>query len=146
MPTRATATFTVTGWDPTPYDEDVAGPRLSRATVRKTFLGDLTAESTAQLLMCQADLSDLSAGAGYVASERVVGRLGDRRGSAAGARHERPAMSCPAREPEISPGSPGRSRLNRPGFPGELLSWVSSGLLGSPDDGSRRVGAASGAG
>ena len=31
--------------------------------------------------MCQADTSDLGAGAGYVASERVTGRLGDREGT-----------------------------------------------------------------
>jgi len=81
MPSRATASFDVTGWDQAPYGEqDAAGPRLSRATVRKSFRGDLVAESTAELLMCQADPSDLSAGAGYVASELVTGRLAGREG------------------------------------------------------------------
>ncbi len=81
MTTRATSSFKVTGWDQTPYDQDVPGPHLSRATVRKTFEGDLVGESTAELLMCQADPADLGAGAGYVASERVVGQLGSRTGT-----------------------------------------------------------------
>ncbi len=81
MPTRAIASFEVTGWDQTPYGDGSEGPSLSRGTVKKTFSGDLEGESTAELLMCQVDTSDLSAGAGYVASERVTGSLGDRTGS-----------------------------------------------------------------
>ena len=82
MPSRATASFDVTGWDQSPYeDQDPSGPHLSRATVRKSFRGDLTGESTAELLMCQANPSDLSAGAGYVASEMVVGQLAGREGT-----------------------------------------------------------------
>lgn len=81
MTMRAISSFDVIGWDQTPYEDQVEGPSLSRATVRKKFQGDLSGESTAELLMCQADLSDLSAGAGYVASERVVARLGDRTGT-----------------------------------------------------------------
>ena len=81
MAMRAVSSFEVTGWDQTPYGPESDGPSLSRATVRKAFSGDLAAESTAELLMCQADSSALDAGAGYVASELVVGRLGDREGS-----------------------------------------------------------------
>ena len=81
MPNRAISRFDVTGWDQKPHEEGTEGPSLSRARVKKAFRGDLTGESTAELLMCQADRSDLSAGAGYVASERVVGRLGDLSGS-----------------------------------------------------------------
>ncbi len=81
MTKQATAVFEVTGWDQTAYDESGPGPLLSRATVRKSFQGDLTGESTAQLLMCQADASDLAAGAGYVATERVSGQLADRTGT-----------------------------------------------------------------
>jgi Protein of unknown function (DUF3224) len=81
MTIRAVAAFDVTGWDQVQYEEEVEGPQLSRATVRKRFRGDLTGESTAELLMCQADPSDFSSGAGYVASERFVGRLGDRAGT-----------------------------------------------------------------
>ncbi|HMB90373.1 MAG TPA: DUF3224 domain-containing protein [Rhodothermales bacterium] len=81
MSIRATANFDVTGWDETPYDEPTDGPRLARATVRKTFRGDLEGESTADLLMCQADPDDFLAGAGYVASEQVVGSLDGRSGT-----------------------------------------------------------------
>jgi hypothetical protein len=49
--------------------------------VRKTFRGGLEGESVAELLMCQADPSDLAAGAGYVASERFEGRVDGRAGS-----------------------------------------------------------------
>lgn len=77
MSTRATATFEVTGWEQTPYDAGSDGVRLDRATVRKTFRGDLTAESTAELMMCLRG----DEGLGYIASERVVGRLGDRAGT-----------------------------------------------------------------
>jgi hypothetical protein len=81
MPNRAISRFDVTGWDQMPYGDEGESPSLSRATVKKAFRGDLTGESIAELLMCQADTSDLAAGAGYVASERVVGHLGDRSGS-----------------------------------------------------------------
>jgi hypothetical protein len=77
MSTRATATFEITGWDETIYAEPTEGPKLSRATVRKIFQGDIAGESTAELLMSRAK----DGSAGYVALERVVGRIGDRSGS-----------------------------------------------------------------
>lgn len=78
MTTRATATFTITGWEETIYDEPAEGSKLSRATVRKTFAGDIVGESTTEVLMSQA--SDMS-GRGYVALERITGRLGERSGT-----------------------------------------------------------------
>ena len=75
--TRATSTFEITAWEETAYDEPTEGPKLSRATVRKIFRGEIVGESTAELLLCQADDSS----AGYVALERIVGRVGDRSGS-----------------------------------------------------------------
>jgi hypothetical protein len=82
MPARALSVFHVTGWEATPYDLDAGdGPHLSRATVRKAFEGDLVGESTAELLLCQADPEDLAAGAGYVASEVVRGTLAGRSGT-----------------------------------------------------------------
>ena len=82
MPTRATSTFNVTGWDESPpYHEPEGGPRLSRTTVKKSFQGDMVGESTAELLGCQADAKDLAAGAGYVASELFTGSLGGKGGS-----------------------------------------------------------------
>lgn len=77
MTTRATATFEITTWDAATYDEPAEGPKLSRVTVRKLFQGELTGESTAELLMSQAQ----DGSAGYVALERVVGRIGARAGT-----------------------------------------------------------------
>jgi hypothetical protein len=79
MSTRATASFDVTGWDATPYEEPAEGPHLSRVTIRKVFRGDLDGESTGEGLFCA--LSDPGAGAGYVVSERVVGTLDGRNGT-----------------------------------------------------------------
>lgn len=78
---RAVSSFEVTGWDQAPYGESVEPPLLSQATVKKKFTGELEGESTAQLLMCQADAKDLSAGAGYVASEVVEGVLNGKAGT-----------------------------------------------------------------
>ncbi len=46
MTTRATATFKVNSWDEKPYDEMEGGPKLTRATVTKSFSGDIEGEST----------------------------------------------------------------------------------------------------
>ena len=70
---NATVAFAITGWDQQPYDESGEGPALSRATVRKRFSGELDAESVAEVLICGE--------AGYVASERVTGRLAGRAGT-----------------------------------------------------------------
>lgn len=77
MSIYAKANFKILSWDPHPYEESEAGPSLSQINVKKSFQGDVEAESTAVLLMCQSD--DKSAG--YVATERVVGRIGSRSGS-----------------------------------------------------------------
>jgi hypothetical protein len=81
MATRANVSFDVTSWEQTPYEVEGKGPQLFRAKVQKAFRGDLVGESTAELLMCVADPSDLGAGAGYVGSERVIARLAGRDGT-----------------------------------------------------------------
>jgi hypothetical protein len=81
MTIHVVVSFDVTGWEPSPYEEEVPGPRLFRVKVRKAFRGELEAESSGELLMCVGDPANLAAGAGYVVSERVVGRLGHREGS-----------------------------------------------------------------
>lgn len=78
MNTHTETPFEIAGWDQTAYDAPDMGPRLSRATVRKTFSGPLTGESTAELLMCQ---SDDDTGLAYTAVERVTGNLDGRAGS-----------------------------------------------------------------
>ena len=81
MPSHTIVPFDVTGWEASPYDADVPGPRLSRVTVRKTYRGALSGDSVGELLMCIADENDLTVGAGYVISERVIGSLDGRGGS-----------------------------------------------------------------
>lgn len=81
MSTHATATFEITGWEPA--NEEFAeasaeAPKLSRATVKKAFHGDVDGTSTATALLCQS--ADGTAG-GYMAQERVEGRLGGKTGS-----------------------------------------------------------------
>ena len=76
MSGSARATFEITLWDESTYDEPEDGPKLSRATVKKVFKGEVEGESTAEVLMCQAE-----GGAGYLASELVIGRVGERTGS-----------------------------------------------------------------
>jgi len=73
------AQFDVTGWESKPYDQPAEGPELTRVTIRKVFQGDLEGESTGEGLFCGMNAPE--AGAGYVVCERVVGRLGERRGS-----------------------------------------------------------------
>jgi hypothetical protein len=77
MPTKATAEFAITSWEPTPYDEHVPGPKMTRAVVRKTFTGALTGSSVAELLTCESE----SGSAGYLAMERVEGTIEGRTGT-----------------------------------------------------------------
>jgi hypothetical protein len=79
MPTTATATFEVTAWTPTPYDQPDDGPELTRVALSKVFHGDLEGESVGEGLFCGMKAPD--AGAGYVVSERVTGRLQGRSGT-----------------------------------------------------------------
>jgi hypothetical protein len=71
-----TASFEITAWDETTYDEPAEGPKLARATVRKTFSGPLEGTSVAEVLTAQGE-----DGSGYLASERIIGSLEGRRGS-----------------------------------------------------------------
>lgn len=79
MTHTATATFDVTAWDPAPYDEPASGPALSRVTICKAFHGGLDGESVGEGLFCGTNAPE--AGAGYVVSERVTGRLDGRSGT-----------------------------------------------------------------
>jgi hypothetical protein len=73
MPQTITASFEITGWDETVYEEPAEGPPLARATVRKRFSGPLEGTSVAEVL--------LAGRSGYLASERVDGALDGRRGT-----------------------------------------------------------------
>jgi len=77
MQKRANARFTIQKWDEKPVSEGPDLPKLSRATVTKTFTGDIDGEGLVEYLMLYR--SDGSAT--FVGLERVVGRLGDKAGS-----------------------------------------------------------------
>lgn len=77
MSKRARATFEVASWDEQPFSEVDGGPRLTRATVTKSFHGDIEGEGTLEYLMVHRD----DGSASFVGLERVIGRLGDRSGS-----------------------------------------------------------------
>jgi hypothetical protein len=77
MMKTANARFAIQAWDEKPYGEGEGLPKLTRASVAKTFTGDLAGEGQIEyLMMYRADGS-----ATFVGLERVVGRLGGRMGS-----------------------------------------------------------------
>jgi hypothetical protein len=73
----ANARFAITSWDETPYSEGQDRPRLTRASVTKTYTGDIEGEGQVEYLMMYR--SDGSAT--FVGLERVVGGMGARAGT-----------------------------------------------------------------
>jgi hypothetical protein len=73
----ANARFTIKSWDEKPYSESQDQPKLTRASVIKTFSGDIVGEGHVEYLMMYR--SDGSAT--FVGLERVSGRIGDKTGS-----------------------------------------------------------------
>jgi hypothetical protein len=77
MKGTANARFAIKGWDEKPYGEDPNMPKLTRASVTKSYSGDIDGEGTVEyLMMYRADGS-----ATFVGLERVVGRLAGKAGS-----------------------------------------------------------------
>lgn len=77
MSTRADATFVVKSWDEKPYHEAEGEAKLTRATVAKSFSGDLEGEGVVEYLMCHGKDGTAS----FVGLERIEGTLGGRSGS-----------------------------------------------------------------
>ena len=77
MKKTANARFAIKNWDEKPYSEGQDLPRLTRASVTKTFTGDIEGEGQLEYLMMYR--SDGSAT--FVGLERVVGRLGGKTGT-----------------------------------------------------------------
>src|SRR5262245_66500988 len=73
----ANARFAIKTWDEKPWSEGPELPKMTRASVAKTFTGDIEAEGQVEYLMMYR--SDGSAT--FVGLERVVGRLGGKSGS-----------------------------------------------------------------
>src|SRR5262245_51344883 len=77
MKKRANARFAIKSWDEKPYSEGQDLPRLTRATVMKTFTGEIEGEGQVEYLMMYR--SDGSAT--FVGLERVVGQIGGKTGT-----------------------------------------------------------------
>ena len=77
MTTHAKATFKVESWDEKPYDEGKGELKLTRASVTKSFQGDIEGESTLEYLMVYRD----DGSANFVGMERVTGSVGGKKGS-----------------------------------------------------------------
>ena len=73
----AKARFALKTWDEKPYSEAPGCPKLTRASVAKTFTGDVEGEGSVEYLMMYRD----DGSASFVGLERVVGRIGSRAGS-----------------------------------------------------------------
>ena len=77
MKTTAQARFAIKSWDEKPYSEAEGEPKLTRASVIKTYTGDIEGEGRIEyIMMYRADGS-----ATFVGIERISGRLGGKSGS-----------------------------------------------------------------
>jgi hypothetical protein len=67
----ANARFAIKSWDEKPYSEHEGQPRLTRASVTKSYTGDIEGEGQIEyLMMYRGDGS-----ASFVGLERIVGRI-----------------------------------------------------------------------
>src|SRR5262249_34206483 len=73
----ANARFAIKSWDEKPYSEGPDMPKLTQASVTKTYRGDIEAEGQVEYLMMYG--SDGSAT--FVGLERVVGRMAGKSGA-----------------------------------------------------------------
>jgi hypothetical protein len=77
MATRATSTFRIEDWDEKPYIDGEAGRKLTQASVKQSFSGEIEGEGSVEWLLCYRP----DATADFVGLLRIVGRIGDRAGS-----------------------------------------------------------------
>jgi len=77
MKNTARSRFAIKSWDEKPYGEGEGLPKLTRATVAKTFTGDVEGEGHVEYLMMYR--SDESAT--FVGLERIVGSVAGKTGS-----------------------------------------------------------------
>jgi len=77
MKKSANARFAIKTWDEKPFSEGEGLPKLTRATVTKSFTGDIEGEGTLEYLMVYRG----DGSATFVGLERVVGRLAGKAGS-----------------------------------------------------------------
>ena len=77
MQKHAKTTFTIKSWDEKPYNEIEGSPKLTRASVTKSYQGDIEGEGKVEYLMVYRSAGSAS----FIGLERVVGSVGGRSGS-----------------------------------------------------------------
>jgi len=77
MKHNANGRFAIKTWDEKPYSEGPDTPKLTRASVTKTFTGDIEGEGQVEYLMMYRN----DGPATFVGLERIVGRIGGKTGS-----------------------------------------------------------------
>src|SRR3990170_4853965 len=77
MNQTANARFAIKNWDENAYSEGQDLPKLTRASVTKTFTGDIDGEGHVEYLMMYR--SDGTAD--FVGLERIIGRIAGKNGS-----------------------------------------------------------------
>ena len=77
MKKTANAGFSIKSWDEKPYSEGKDLPKMTRASVEKTFTGDIDGEGHVEYVMMYR--SDGTAA--FVGLERITGRIAGRNGS-----------------------------------------------------------------
>jgi hypothetical protein len=77
MGTQAQSRFKIESWDEQPYVETQEGGKLTRASVKQAFDGDIEGDGQTEWLMCYRPDQT----ADFVGLARFVGRIGERSGS-----------------------------------------------------------------
>lgn len=77
MKEKAAATFAVKAWNEKPYNEMPGVPKLTRATVTKTYEGDIVGEGKLEYLMMYRE----DGTATFTGLERLIATIGGRSGS-----------------------------------------------------------------
>jgi hypothetical protein len=73
----ANARFAIKSWDEKPYSEGPDMPRLTRASVTKSYTGDIEGEGQVEYLMMYRSEGSAS----FVGLERIVGRVSGKTGA-----------------------------------------------------------------
>ncbi|MEX2177132.1 MAG: DUF3224 domain-containing protein [Gemmatimonadaceae bacterium] len=77
MKQRASARFAITSWDEQPYSEGQDLPKLTRASVTRTYTGDIEGDGQVEYLMMYRS----NGSATFVGLERIGGRIAGKTGS-----------------------------------------------------------------
>lgn len=77
MKSIANSRFTIKSWDEKPYSQSPDAPKLTKASVVKSYTGDIEGEGQVEyLMMYRADGT-----ATFVGLERIAGRIAGKRGT-----------------------------------------------------------------